>query len=191
MSLINKSIFLLILLSLIHFGHDAYAANRRAIDFNLKNFDDKILTLQVLESRVTVLTFSYAFCSVRCPIITGRFSSLDRSMNAPQNVVYLHVSVDPPMDTPENRKKYFSLYGIDTVKDKRWMFVSGQEAELSKLWRFYGITVKKIESKGIPEGYYMEYTPKVVVIGRDGLIVYETDFFFNEDEIAKRIRGTR
>ena len=109
-------------------------------------------------------------------------------MDAPQDVVYLHVSIDPEMDTPERRKKYFGLYKLDAVKDRRWMFVSGQQDELAKLWKFYGIEVERIEEKRLPEGYYMEYTPKIVLIDKKGSIRHEEDFFFMEDEIIKKIR---
>ena len=108
-----------------------------------------------------------------------------------RDVVYLHVSVDPEMDTPENRRKYFKLYGIDAVKDNRWMFVSGPKDELSKLWKYYGIDINKIESKYIPEGYYMEYTPKVMIISKNGIVKYETDFYFSEDEIAQKLGEIR
>jgi cytochrome oxidase Cu insertion factor (SCO1/SenC/PrrC family) len=91
------------------------------------------------------------------------------------------------MDTPERRREYFDLYKINAVKDRRWMFISGPRDELSKLWDFYDITIKKIENDWIPEGYYMEYTPKLLIIDKRGFIRYETDFDFLEDEITKKI----
>lgn len=185
--MVNKWPFVLIILLFIFAGYYFYLADKRAIDFSLNNWDGKTVTLQDLKGKVVVLTFSYAFCSVRCPVITARLSSLDDVINASQDVVYLHVSVDPDMDTPERRKKYFSLYRIDAGKDKRWMFVSGQKDELKKVWTFYGIDIKKIENKDIPEGYYMEYTQKVVIIGKDGSIKHETDFYFLDNEMAEKI----
>jgi cytochrome oxidase Cu insertion factor (SCO1/SenC/PrrC family) len=95
------------------------------------------------------------------------------------------------MDTAEKRRQYFKLYGINAVQDKRWMFVSGPRNELSRLWKFYGIDIEKVESKEIPEGYYMEYTPKVVVIGNNGIVKFETDFYFSEDKMANKIVGAR
>jgi cytochrome oxidase Cu insertion factor (SCO1/SenC/PrrC family) len=168
-------------------GYYFYLADKRAIDFSLNNWDGKTVTLQGLKGKVVVLTFSYSFCSVRCPVITARLSSLDDAINAAKDVVYLHVSVDPDMDTPERRKKYFSLYRLDAVNDKRWMFVSGQKDELQRVWTFYGIDIKKIESKDIPEGYYMEYTQKIVIIGKEGSIEHETDFYFLDNEMAEKI----
>jgi len=164
---------------------------KKAVDFTLNNWDGKTVTLNDLKNKVIVLTFSYSYCSVRCPVVTARLSSLDYEINASKDVVYLHVSVDPDMDTPERRLNYFQLYGIDAVKDNRWMFVSGKKEELSKLWKFYGIEIDKIEENRIPEGYYIQYTPKVVVISKDRLIKLETDFYLSEEEVAKTIKGLK
>ena len=188
MRLLNKwpIISLLLFLSL---GYYVYAIKDRAIDFSLNNWDEKIVTMHDLRGKVVVLAFSYSNCTVRCPVVTVRLSSLDEVMKAPADIVYLHVSIDPEKDSPESRKKYFGLYKLDIAKDKRWMFVSGQKEELSRLWDFYGIDIKRIEEKMLPEGYYIEYTPKLVLIDKKGVVRYESDFFFLEDEIAGKIRA--
>jgi protein SCO1/2 len=187
--LVNSLIIGFIAFLLILSGPSAHGTDKNAFDFDLKNFDGERVTTRALRGKVVLLTFSYAYCSVRCPLITARLSSLDDRLNAPKDVVYLHVSVDPEMDTPERRVKYFNLYGIDAVKDNRWMFVSGQKDELVKLWRFYGIEIEKMEEKRIPEGYYMEYTPKIVIISKGGTIAYEVDFHFMEEEMARKMGG--
>ena len=68
------------------------------------------------------------------------------------------------------------------------MFVSGEKDELSRLWNFYGIDIEKIDEKMLPEGYYIEYTPKVVLIDKKGSIRHEEDFFFQEEEVMEKIR---
>lgn len=186
MRLLNKRLFIAVFL-LIAVVYYFYGRGERAVDFNLNNWDGQTVTMDTLKEKVVILTFSYAFCSVRCPVITVRLSSLDDFIGSPQDVIYLHVGVDPEMDTPEGRKKYFSLYRIDAEKDRRWMFVSGDKDELLRLWRFYGIDIKKVESNWVPEGYYMDYTQKVVVIDKRGFIKYRTDVDFSESEIAEKI----
>ncbi len=188
MRLQNKGLVAVLIFLIGAIGYYYYETRNRAIDFSLDNWDEKTVTMRDLRGKVVVLAFSYANCSVRCPVITVRLSSLDEMMDAPQDVVYLHVSIDPEMDTPERRKKYFGLYKLDAVKDRRWMFVSGQESALAKLWKFYEINVERIEEKRLPEGYYMEYTPKIVLIDKEGSIRHEEDFFFMEDEIIKKIK---
>ena len=185
----RASLIISIIASVWILSGSAHGTEQHAFNLDLNNFDGKRVTSDTLRGKVVLLTFSYAYCSVRCPLITARLSSLDERMNAPKDVVYLHVSVDPEMDTPERRINYFSLYGIDAVKDKRWMFVSGHGDELVKIWQFYGIDIKKTEEKRIPEGYYMEYTPKIVIISKRGTIAFDADFFFMEEEMAKKMKG--
>lgn len=165
----------------------ATSSERSAMDFNLDNWDGRTASLQDLKGKVVVLTFSYAHCSVRCPIITGRLYYLDKTMNKPRDVVYLHMSVDPDNDTPERRKKYFSLYGIDAAKDGRWMFLSGQKSEIAKILGFYGVMAKKVEDKRLPEKYYIEYDPKVVVIDGSGIVRYESGSDFSEEDVKSLI----
>jgi cytochrome oxidase Cu insertion factor (SCO1/SenC/PrrC family) len=160
-----------------------------AVDFELGNWDGKAVTLEKLEGKVVVLTFSYAFCSVSCPVITGRLASLDKAMSSPGDVVYLHVSIDPEMDTGERRKDYFGLYGLDPVKDRRWMFLSGQKDELAKLWDYYEVKIEKMENPMLPEGYFIKYSPRVMIIGKDGTIERETNFYFSEEDLATFIVG--
>jgi cytochrome oxidase Cu insertion factor (SCO1/SenC/PrrC family) len=179
----TKNKRLIALLFLILLSADSDAADRRAVDFSLKNWDGKTVSMQDLRGKAAVLTFSYSFCSVRCPIITGRLDSLDKSMGSRKDVVYVHISIDPDNDTPERRKKYFGLYGIDVSKDDRWMFLSGKKNELSKLWKIYGVAAKKVRDKKLPEGYFMDYAPKVVVIDNEGIVRYEAGSDFSEDEV--------
>lgn len=167
----------------------SYGKGRAAIDFDLRNWDGKAVSMETLKGQVVVLTFSYAFCSVSCPIITGRLKTLDEAMNSPGKAIYLHISIDPEMDTPERRKDYFNLYGIDAVTDHRWMFLSGDRDELEGLWDFYQVKIEKTENPMLPEGYFMKYSPRVMVIGKDGTIKRETDFYFSEEHLAAFLKG--
>ena len=188
MLLQNKGLIAVLVCLLGAIGYYFYVTSNKAIDFSLTNWDNETITMRDLRGKVVVQTFSYSNCSVRCPVVTFRLKSLDEVMKAPEDVVYLHISIDPEKDTPESMKKYFGLYQLDVEKDDRWIFVSGQKSELSKLWKFYDIEIEKVEEKRLPEGYYMEYTPTLVLIDKNGSIRHEADFFFMEDEIIKKIR---
>lgn len=187
MRLLNKWVIIIALMFILP-GYYYYVTKSRAIDFTLENWDQTTVSMHDLRDKTVILTFSYSNCTVRCPVVTVRLKSLDELMESPEDVVYLHVSIDPDKDTPESMKKYFGLYKLDPVKDKRWMFVSGQETDLLKLWEFYGIEIEKIKDKSLPEGYYMEYNPMLVLIDKRGSIKHQEDFYFEEDNIISKIR---
>lgn len=161
------------------------------MDFDLVNWDGKSVSLSTLNEKVVVLTFSYSYCSARCPIITGRLNTLDQSLGSPPDVVYLHVSVDPEMDSENMRESYFSLYGIDPEKDNRWLFVSGEKRKLENMWKHYKVKIRKIPDTNIPEGYYIEYSPIVLLIDKQGNISEDIGFFFSEDEATRKIHRLR
>lgn len=174
-------------LSLFLFAGSAGAVERKAVDFSLSNWDGAKVSLGDLKGKTAILTFSYANCSIRCPIITGRLSSLDASMGAPGDVVYLHISVDPGADTAERRRKYFSLYGIDASRDNRWLFLSGKEKQLPGIWKAYGVTARKVRDRKLPEGYYIDYFQKVLVVDKEGFVRFEGGPDFSEDEVRNII----
>jgi hypothetical protein len=41
----------------------------------------------------------------------------------------------------------------------------------------------------LPEGYFMKYSPRVMVIGKDGTIKRKTDFYFSEEDLAAFLKG--
>lgn len=164
------------------------APSKKAMDFKLDNWNTKTVTMKALKDKVVVLVFSYAYCSVRCPVVTARLYTLDMALDAYKDVVYLHISVDPEMDTPERRRHYFELYRIDAGDGSRWMFVSGKRDELERLWRFYGVTILKHEDSNLPEKYYVDYTQKMAIIDKKGFIRYESDYNYSEDEVVRKIR---
>jgi len=185
--LLNKWLVVILVSLLSVTGCHLDGTGNKTIDFSLVNWDGETVTMDSLRGKVVILAFSYAYCSARCPIITGRLTVFDEIIKKPRDVVYLHVGIDPENDTPENRKKYFSLYGVDPETDKRWLFVSGRRGDLSRVWEFYGIKIERFEEKMLPEGYYFEYTPKIVIIDKQGSARYETDFNFIEEELAEKI----
>lgn len=183
--MINRTVILFLCLFL--FAGSAGAVERKAVDFSLSNWDGAKVSFEDFKGKTAILTFSYSNCSVRCPIITGRLSALDASMGAPRDVVYLHISVDPRADTAERRRKYFSLYGIDASKDTRWLFLSGNEKQLSGIWKAYGVTARKIRDRKLFEGYYIDYFQKVLVVDKEGFVRFEGGPDFSEDEVRNII----
>ena len=175
---------IVVIAALIYYVH---GIGEKAADFSLTNWDGRTVTMDTLRNRIVALTFSYSNCSARCPVVTVRLSTLHEMMETPEDVVYLHVSIDPVKDTPESMEKYFGLYKLDAARDRRWMFVSGGKAELSKLWDFYGVEIEKVRDKHLPEGYYIDYNPKLVIIDKKGNIRHETDFFFTEEDVIRKI----
>jgi protein SCO1 len=157
--------------------------------FALRNWDGKTVTPDSLVGARTILVFTYAKCVFGCPMITYQLQELDESLGHPEDVRYLHVSVNPELDTPEELLKHFEKHDIDPREDGRWMFLSGPEEETASVLAAYGIAVKRTPFEN---DVIVEPTPKVFVIDARARIsnVFDT-YQWDEKEMHHAIRSAR
>jgi len=102
-------------------------------DFGLRDEDGRVVRLASLRGKPVVVTFLYTTCKDTCPLTVDqiRFALDDLGHDVP----VIAVSVDPANDTARAAKK-FSLQRQMTGR-MRW--VLGDEAQLQRLWRAYGV----------------------------------------------------
>ena len=58
-------------------------------------------------------------------MITFLLRELDKTLGLPENLQYLHVSIQPEEDTAKEILSHFDDHGIDAAHDRRWLFVNG------------------------------------------------------------------
>ncbi len=85
---------------------------------------------------IYILSFGYTYCPDVCPIT---FSILNETWLLAKLPIYV-VTVDPERDTPA-RLRAFAEGG-----HYPFIFLTGQEAELEKIWRAAGVYVAKVRS---------------------------------------------
>ena len=135
--------------------------------FVLSNWDGRPVSTESLRGRTTIVTFTFAQCAFACPMITFQLKALDEELGSPPGLSYLHVSVNPAQDTPEEILGHFRKHAIDPRRDPRWLFVTGSEAQTAAVLAAYGIQVKRTPT---PRGELIEPTIKVVVIDPQGQV---------------------
>jgi len=133
--------------------------------FTLTNWDGRAVSLDALKGRTIILTFTFAKCVYACPMVTFQLKVLDEELGSPPGLSYLHVSVNPAQDTPEEILSHFRKHDIDPRRDPRWLFATGSEAQTAAVLAAYGIQVKRTPT---PQGELIEPTVKVVVIDPEG-----------------------
>jgi protein SCO1/2 len=111
-------------------------------DFSLTDQTGRHFRFQKLRGKLIVLTFVYTTCPDACPLIT---SSLQRvqtelSTNERKSVFLLSITTDPEIDKPQVLKSYAERYGIDF---SNWSFLTGEEKELSSVWKAFGVKVER------------------------------------------------
>jgi protein SCO1/2 len=75
-----------------------------------------------------------------------------------QRVHLLTITTDPEIDSPKVLAAYAKRYGADLAN---WSFLSGPASELKKVWKNFGVGVKR-KGRGI-----VEHTPLTAVVDRD------------------------
>ncbi len=157
--------------------------------FKLDNWDGRTFSGASLEGKTTLVAFTYAKCVYACPMITFRLKDLDREMGSPQDVSYLHVSVNPAADTRREILKHFKKHEIDPRKDPRWLFLNGPEDRIAELLAELEI---EVERKTIKGGELIEHTILVLVLAPDGRTVAGFDtYHWDPEEMDHALRLAR
>lgn len=112
-----------------------------APSFTLTNQAGKKFAFKANNGIPTLVTFVYTTCPDVCPLFSANFAAIQRQFAEEKRDKYLllTISTDPKRDTPGKMKAYAEAFKADF---KRWHFLTGSEAELSKVWKAFGVNVK-------------------------------------------------
>lgn len=145
---------------------------------NLFDQNGKQFTLGSLEGKYVVVTNFLTSCQEICPMTTANMRTIgDAVVKAKlQDLVkVVEISVDAARDNAARLKAYFDLYQSNTFS-----LVSGSEADLAALWKYFGApaekkTLTKAEKASLPvdwmtgkaSEYDMTHPDLVLIIGPD------------------------
>ena len=159
---------------------------RRVVEKPVANF---VLTDQLghrfqfadCRRKIVVVNFIYTKCPDLCPLLSAKFASMQRSLEQRKQTDYLLLSIttDPARDDSKTLKSYAGLFKAD---DHHWFFLTGQKETLAKVWKDFGVSVRKA-----PDGE-VQHTALTTVIDRHG--VRRIDYYgdkWQEKEVLKDI----
>ncbi len=147
--------------------------------FRVDNFAGRELTEAVFEGKTTIVVPTFAKCVIACPLVTLLLRDLDESLGSPENLQFLHLSVNPQWDTEEEIRSHFDEHDIDPTRDPRWLFANGPPEPLGRLLDEMGV---KVTYEPVLEGVITEHTLLVLVVGPQGEILGEFDNYFWDDK---------
>jgi protein SCO1 len=131
--------------------------------------------------KIVVVNFIYTKCPDVCPLLSAKFAAMQRSLEEQKQTDYLLVSIttDPARDNSQTLKSYAALFKAD---ERGWFFLTGSKEALAKVWKGFGVTVRKA-----PDGE-VQHTTLTTVIDRHG--VRRVDYYgdkWQEKEVLKDI----
>ena len=112
----------------------------KAPDFTLIDQDGKRFLSTSLRGKIIVLDFIYTTCTDVCPLFTANFARLQRQLNSEHksDVIFVSITTDPEIDSPKVLRSYAQRHGADF---SNWLFLTGTEVQLKKVWKDFGIRV--------------------------------------------------
>ena len=159
---------------------------RRVVEKSVVNFvltDQNGQRFRLADSRkkILVVTFIYTKCPDVCPLLTAKFASMQRSLDQKKQTDYLLLSIttDPENDTSEMLHSYANLFKANA---RHWLFLTGQKATLAKVWKDFGVSVRKSASGEL------EHAALTTVVDRNG--VRRVDYYgdkWQEKEVLKDV----
>ena len=130
-------------------------------DFTLIDQNSRELKFRQLAGRVVVVAFAYTTCPDFCPLITAALRQVQSGLTQEESkhVYLLTITTDPEIDSPKVLAGYGNRYGADFTN---WSFLSGDQAALQKVWKNFGVGVKR-KARGL-----VDHTPLTAVLDRQG-----------------------
>ena len=130
-------------------------------DFTLVDQISREFQFSKLTGRVVVVAFAYTTCPDICPLITAALRRVQSGLTPDERtkVYLLTITTDPEIDLPKVLAGYGKRYGADFTN---WSFLSGDQAALQKVWKNFGVGVKR-KARGL-----VDHTPLTAVVDRQG-----------------------
>ena len=129
------------------------------VDHNGKPVTDKSYLGQYI-----FVYFGFTYCPDICPtelqVMTEALNMMDKKQA--DQVKILLVSIDPERDTPKQLASYVRNFHKNTIG------LTGSKAQVKQMAKAYRAYYKKVEDKENPDGYTMDHSSIVYVMGPDG-----------------------
>jgi protein SCO1 len=144
----------------------AKGAERREVriaiqDFILTDQSSRPFQFGSLRGKVSIVAFAYTTCPDVCPLTTAAMRQIQESLNGNErrSTHLITITTDPEIDTPETMAAYAKRHGADLTD---WVFLTGQEAVLAKVWKNFGVAVHR-KARGL-----VDHTPLTALVDSAG-----------------------
>lgn len=153
-----------------------------ASDFELIAQNGKTFSLKQTRGKVVAVSFTYTRCADTCPLLTSTMVTVQNALGEDfgSEVFFVTVTMDPAADRPDVLAQYADALGCD---QRGWAFLTGSEAEISRVARDYGIFRKKRDDGEV------DHTLLTTIIDRSGTErVQYIGMRFNPDEFLHDLK---
>jgi cytochrome oxidase Cu insertion factor (SCO1/SenC/PrrC family) len=130
--------------------------NRYVPALPLRDARGRSTSLAAFRGKLVVLTPFLTLCHEVCPLTTGAFMAMQRSVEEAglgERVRFVEVSVDPWRDTPTRLRLFARMTGA------RFELLTGTKAQLTRFWRFFGVAFWRTREGKPPDTDWLTHKP--------------------------------
>ena len=126
--------------------------------FDLINYNGERISLEDFAGKVLLLGFAYTSCPDTCPVMFGRFLSIQNELSEEigEDIELAFISVDPEVDTPERLSAH-----VNAMKGS-WYYLTEDLPIMQEVWGAFNLFVEK-------EGPIVSHTNLTLLIDQQGL----------------------
>lgn len=161
-------------------------APAQAPPLDLVDQTGRVLRTEDARGHVLVLTFLYTHCTDTCPLYLYKIDRALSQLEAPDDVTVAVVTVDPERDTVAHLGRFAASWPAN------WHFLTGESADVARVWSRYGIYVAREEPAGGHTAGHQDYsvvhTAKLLVIDKNGLVATEVGGDWSYEKLATTIK---
>ena len=122
-------------------------AGHRVPTTSLVDQNNQPVTLQSFRGKYVVLAQFLTLCQDECPLTTGTFQTLQLASaraGLANKVAFVEATVDPGRDSPARLHAYQTEFGAT------WTLLTGTPANITALWKHFGIYYQKVPEDSPP-----------------------------------------
>jgi protein SCO1 len=132
-------------------------------DFVLTDQSARPFKFHLLRGKVAIIDFAYTTCPDICPLLTASMRQVQDSLHKDERgaTFFVTVTTDPEIDSPKVMAAYAKRYGVDLAN---WAFLTGDEPVLKKVWKNFGVGVKR-KARGL-----IDHTSLTAIVDQSGTV---------------------
>ena len=130
-------------------------------EFSLVERSGRSVGSKDLRGGIWIADFIFTRCSGICPVLSSAMAKLEKRIGTDARVRFVSFSVDPAHDTPEVLRSYAQGYQASP----RWLFLTGERAELYKLIQSgFRLAVGDTPEGKASEGELVTHSDRMVLV---------------------------
>ncbi len=151
----------------------------RALHFDLRDQNGRMISVHSLRGRVSVVTFMNAHCNQACPVIGRELALTQRRLGGARSpLMIVIIDVNPAQDHPRNVRMFAHKVGLVG----NWHWLLGTKKQLAPVWGAWGTYVKWARPDII-------HTAAVYLVDQQGFVRVADMIPLRPDWLAESVRA--